>query len=258
MIEVGGHLPHDGLFMGLHGDLGLAGQGAGRGVTLPAAFAAAGALDAVLHDDVMAHLTRSKVEAAQDLAAQDDAAADAGAQRDDDGILVALGAACDVLAVGGSVGVVLDIDLAAQHGFQVGAEVPVIVAEVSVEAHKASGEIDAAGGTDTHVFYVGEIDLILFGNGAAQVSQGLFQFLGRARQPGGPGGFADDLIVFVHQTGGHGGAAQVDTNCVLAHTSIPPTSSAQALPCNFNSAVRFAVVAFMISSSGKFISSSMP
>ena len=55
----------------------------------------------------------------------------AGAQRgDDDGILVALGTACDVLAVGGSVGVVLDIDLAAQHGFQVGAEVPVIVTEV--------------------------------------------------------------------------------------------------------------------------------
>ena len=80
----------------------------------------------------MAHLTGGKVEAAQDLAAQDDAAADAGAQRNNDGILVALGAACDVLAVGGSVGVVLDIDLAAQHGFQVGAEVPVIVAEVSV------------------------------------------------------------------------------------------------------------------------------
>ena len=210
--------------------------------------------DTRCRDDAQA----GKILAPRILAAQDDTAADAGAQRDDDGILVALGTACDVLAVGGSVGVVLDIDLAAKQGLEVRAEVPVVIAEVRVEADEAGGKVHAAGRADADIFDVGKIDLIILGHGAAQVGQCLFQILRRARQPGGPGQLADDLIIFVDNTGGHCGAAQVDTNRVLAHTSIPPTSSAQALPCNFNSAVRFAVVAFMISSSGKFISSSMP
>ena len=113
MVDVLRHLPHDGVLVFLHGLLGLAGQGAGGGIALPAALAAAGTLDAVLDDDIVAHLTGGKIEAAQDLAVQDNTAADAGAERDDDGITIALGAACNVLAERGGVGVVFHIDLAA-------------------------------------------------------------------------------------------------------------------------------------------------
>src|SRR5699024_7778258 len=126
------HLPHQRIGVLLHGSLGVLSQRAGGSVLLPAAVAAAVALAPALDDDGVAHLPGGKVEAAQDLAAQDDAAADAGAQRDDDGVLVPLGAAGDIFAVGGGVGVVFDIDLAAQQCFHIGAEVPVIIAEIGV------------------------------------------------------------------------------------------------------------------------------
>ena len=79
VVDVLGHLPHNGVLVGLHGGLRLAGQCAGGGVALPAAPASAGALDAVLDNDVVTHFTGGEVEAAQNLAAQDNAAADAGA-----------------------------------------------------------------------------------------------------------------------------------------------------------------------------------
>ena len=79
VVDVLGHLPHNGVLVGLHGGLRLAGQRAGGGVALPAAPASAGALDAVLDNDVVTHFTGGEVEAAQNLAAQDNAAADAGA-----------------------------------------------------------------------------------------------------------------------------------------------------------------------------------
>ena len=67
----------------------------------------------------MAHLASSKVESAQNLAAQDNAAANAGTQRDNNGILEALCAACDVFAKCCCVGIVFHIDLAAKQSFQV-------------------------------------------------------------------------------------------------------------------------------------------
>ena len=257
MVDVLGHLPHNGVLVGLHGGLRLAGQRAGGGVALPAAPASAGALDAVLDNDVVTHFTGGEVEAAQNLAAQDNAAADAGAQSNDDRIVVPLCTARNVLAVGGGVGVVLDIDLAAEQVLEVRAEVPVVIAEVRVEAYEAGGKVHAAGRADADIFDVGKIDLIILGHGAAQVGQCLFQILRRARQTGGPGQLADDLIIFVDNTGGHCGAAQVDTNRVFAHNKIPPTSSAQGLPCSCNSCTRFSRVAFTISSCGNCISSSM-
>ena len=257
MVDILGHLPHDGVFVGLHGGLCLAGQCAGRGIALPAALAAAGALDAVLNDDVVAHFASRKVEAAQDFTAQDDAAADAGAQGDDDCVVITLGAARNVLAVSGGVGIVFHIDLTAQHLFHVGAKVPVIVAEVRVEADKAGLEVHAAGGSDAHIVDIGKVNFVFLGNGAAQVCQCLFQILRRAGQARSPCGLGDDFVVLVDQAGGHGGAAQIDTNGVLAHNKIPPTFSAQIFLCNFNSRTRFSRVAFTMSSCGKSISSSM-
>ena len=240
----------------LHGGFGFAGQCAGGGVALPAAAATAGTLDAVLDDDGMPHLTGGEVEAAQNFAVQNDAAADAGTQRDDNGILVALGTAGNVLAVGGGVGVVFDIDLAAQQLFHIGTEVPVVIAEVGVKADKAGVEIDAARRADAHIGYVGERDFILACDSAAQVCQCLFQVGSGARQAGRPGDFAHDIVVFVHKTGGHGGAAQINTDGVLAHNTIPPISSAQARPCVFSSLMRFCAVALTTSACGNCTSSS--
>lgn len=81
-----------------HGALRVADQRRGGGVGLEASAAAAGALFAVFRDDHVADLARRARVACQELAAEHHAAADARAERDDDGALRAAAAAEQRLA----------------------------------------------------------------------------------------------------------------------------------------------------------------
>ena len=132
----------------------------------------------------MAHFTGRKVEPAQDFTRKDDAAADAGAQGHNHGVLIAFGAAGQVFAEGRGVRIVFHIHAAPQQAGQIRAQVPVIIAEIRVVAHKTGCEIHAARRADADILNLGKSKAGLFDHGAAEFRQSLFQVLGRAGQTG--------------------------------------------------------------------------
>ena len=89
---------------------GLAHQGRAAGVLLEAAVVAAAAQDAVGHDAHVADLGADAEGAAVELAVEHEAAADAGADGDQQQVVDVLAGAEAELAPGGGVGVVLDDD----------------------------------------------------------------------------------------------------------------------------------------------------
>ena len=72
--------PHHALGVPGHRFAGILRKSAGGSIAFPAAVTAAVALASTLYNHGMAHLASGKVEAAQNLAAQDNAAANAGTQ----------------------------------------------------------------------------------------------------------------------------------------------------------------------------------
>ena len=93
-----------------HFILRLRNEGCCGGITLPASAASAIALLAVHNDHHMAHLTRSKVCAVENMSVHDDAASNARAERDRDEVLHACSSACFCFTEGCAVCVVFKID----------------------------------------------------------------------------------------------------------------------------------------------------
>ena len=119
-----------------------------RGIRLQAAVAAAAAALAALPDDHVAHLARDAVAAGVQLAADDDAAADARAQRDHHHVLCALRRARSDLAERRAVGVVIQLHRAAKVRPERIRKADVVHAQIGAEFERAGRFVKRAGHAD--------------------------------------------------------------------------------------------------------------
>ena len=202
--------------MGLHGLLGHVDEPRSRSVGLQTALPAAGALPSVVDDDLMAQLSAEVVEARVDFPVDDDAAADAGAQRHHDGVLVPLGGPGQDLAVSGHVGVVFHVD------FLPGPLLHVLP-QGGVPEFQVVG-VDDGPGLRLHRPGSAHADAVRVVHGQPRLFQGLpgaldhpvrHQLRIAHRVCGGHHGLGHDLIVLVHHAGLDEGSAQVDSNVIL-------------------------------------------
>ena len=175
-------------------------------------------------DRDVADLAARAVGTINDLAVDDDAAADTRAQRDHDSAAAALGGAHPDLAQGGDVGVVADKDLqAVQQAGQLDGNVPLApAAEVGTDDGHDAGVQHRAGHTDAHALDLLCSDLLLGHlavNGVGQIFEDVLT---------GVGGVGGHLPLFQQcagrgeQTDLCGGAAQVNAKCVFFHDSFTP------------------------------------
>ena len=125
-------------------------------------MSAAGAGAAVHNDDRVADLAAGEVAAGIDLVVDDDAAAEAGAQRDGDRVVGACERAGLVLAVSRSVGVVLkDDELAVRAVGDHLAQLEVLEVQVVGELDDAGRAVDGAGASDADPRHVVEREVAL-------------------------------------------------------------------------------------------------
>ena len=175
-------------------------------------------------DRDVADLAARTVGAINDLAVDDDAAADAGAQRDHDRTAAALRRAHPDLAQRRHIGVVADEDpQAVQQTGQLGRNIPLTpAAEVGADDGHHAGVQHGAGHTDAHALHLLGGDL-LFGHlapdGVGQIFKDVLT---------GVGGIGGHLPLFQQRAGGgeqadlRGGTAEVDAECVFFHDSFTP------------------------------------
>ncbi len=165
----------------------------------------------------MADLTACTVGARDDLAADDDAAADAGAKGHQNDILIAASAALPLLAEGCHVGVISDCnrDFVQEPG------------ERLLHIHNAPAEVDAvvddailqnrSGNTDTDAEDVLLLQallpaLVLYGicNVPKDVLAAIF--FSRRDLP-----LLQKISLYVEETAFDGGAADINSECILCH-----------------------------------------
>ena len=176
-------------------------QTGGRGVYLEAALSAAGALRAVYGNDSVTNFSAAEVGAAVDLAVNDDAGADTGAQCDADRILCTLGCACHILAVCCGVGIVLNESGLAQFGFQILHHGGVVEAQIVGVFDDAGSTVGNAGGA-----HADPLDLIhgqtsLFGCLTGHLCHICGDLLLRTGQVGLHACLCQDLIALVYHAG---------------------------------------------------------
>ena len=210
--------PHGGVRVLIHGGGGLADEGVGGGVPLPAAPAAAGTLVAVVDDDDVPALAGAAVDTGVDPAAQDDAGADAGAQGDQNQALNIPVLIVVVFPQGCAVRVVAQVDR----------QVPVLMEHLR-HRHGADGNVDGlddhapliihrTGEPHTHRGHLFTGNTVLLNEPDGHFRQGLphvlhgFEFQGHFL--GGR-----DLVALIHQPGLQIGPA--DVNADIIHR-IPP------------------------------------
>ena len=182
--------------------------------------AAAGSGLVAVHRDV-ADLAAGTVGAIDDLAVDDDTTAHAGAQRDHDRAVAALGGTHPDLAQSGHVGIVAHQNLdAAQHGAQLfGYVVLAPAAEVCTDDGHDAAVQHRAGHAYAHALYLlsGKAFFLHFAlHGSGQIFQNVLT---------GVGGVGGNFPLFQQFAGGleqadlGGGAAQIDAECVFFHVS---------------------------------------
>ena len=209
---LGGQGVHGAFGVGVHGFPGHAQQAGGRGVHFQTAPAAAGAGHALrLHHDV-AQLAGGAVEAGPEPAVQHDAAAHAGAQREDDRTLGAPGAAVQAFGQGGHVGVVADGHRQTCEGPQAVRRREVAPFQVVGIDHHAGVVIHGAGAAHAQGGHLVPGAICLGQQPVGQGGDVPAEFLGRAQPAGGGGRFGQHLAFGVHQGGLDVGSAQVNAN----------------------------------------------
>ena len=195
-------------------------DGCGAAVALQAAFVAAGAGHAAdVHGNV-ADLAAHAVEAAPRTAVDDDAAAHAGAQRQEHAGRGALAHARHALGKAGHGGVVVNKDGLVDVFLQLAAQGNVLPAHVGAEDDVAGLRVRNAGNADAHGVNVvhRQLGLVQHLQGAAaHVRDDLL--IGAAHQRGGLA-LMDQLTLLVHHADLNAGSAYVNAN--VYHDSILP------------------------------------
>ncbi len=217
-----GQLEQGGRPVGVFGGhpLRVADQGVPAGVLLPAAEVAAAALHPAGDGLHVAELAAHAPAAPVDGAAEDEAAADAGADGDGDEVALAPAGAEAELAPGHRVGVVLHHDGQAGHLGEPALERLLAPGEVGGEADDAAGLVDEPGGADAD-----GLDLVLVGQFLDRLGHGLGD-LGRVVGRGRLQETLDDQPVGVDDARRDLGAADVDTDG-QRHVVCLPSGSAQ-------------------------------
>ena len=175
-------------------------------------------------DGDVADLAAGTVCAVDDLAVDDDAAADAGAQRDHDCAAAALGGTHPDLTQSSHVGVVAHQHLhAVQQAGQLGRDVPLApAAKVGADDGDDAAVQHGAGDADADALHLLGGDLLLGHLGVDGVGQILEDVLT------GVGGVGGDFPLFQQSARGGEqsdlgrGAAEVDAECVFFHNSFTP------------------------------------
>lgn len=152
---------------------GLADQGVAGAVLLPAAAVAAGTAVPAGDDLHVAELAGHAVLAALDLAVLEDRAADAGAERDHDEVLLTAARAEAPLGPGRGVGVVVDHDGDGEACLEGVAERLVAPGEVRGEEHGGPLGVDPAGRADAD-----GVDVVPVGEVQDQFDDGVLDHLG--------------------------------------------------------------------------------
>ncbi len=180
-------------------------EGPPGGVLLPAPLAAAAAEQPVGDDADVAELGGDAEPAAAQLVADDDAAAEAGAERDADDVVVALARAEAVLAPGGGVGVVLDDDGQADALLDLVLERLVAPVDVGREEDRGALVVDVSGGADAD-----GLDLVALAGPFDRGGDGVHDGLGGRRCRHREG--VEDRALLVHDSGRDLRAADVDAD----------------------------------------------
>ena len=198
---------------------GLALQGAGGGVPLPAAAAAAGTLLAVHFDGHVPHLARHTVGAVEDFAVMDDAAAHAGAQRDGDEALAAPAAAHIVFRQCRAVGVILYVKGQVAELVEQPPQRHVPQGQIAGIQDGAAPDLHRAGAAYANGEYLSYIAAVVPAQILHQRMDGPCQcrWISDACHLHFPGGQQPPLSV--HQTGLQIGAADVDAD--IFHRLLP-------------------------------------
>ena len=193
----------------LHGLSRLTDERRRGGILLKAAAAAAGTGDAVHLDGHVADLPCRAVDAGQEFSAEDDAAADTGAEGDRHEVRDSAAAAGDLLAEGRAVGVVLDVGGFAEPLSDEVAQRGIVEAEVRGELHDAlfidgtrSADADGRDVIEGHPRFAERQQA-----GLSHRVRDLFRGTGRVRLDAGR---SDDLVLFIHYADGDVRAAEVD------------------------------------------------
>ena len=213
-----------GLGMLFSGPLALTDQGGGGGIRLPAAVAAAGAVLALQHQQGMAQLRAHGAHTGVNFAVDDDAAAHAGAQRNEDHVAAAHRRARHGLRQRGAVGVVAEMHGDAEALVEHPAHRHIEPAQIIGPQHHARLAVAGAGGADADAGAVGGDEARLLQrhlHGAAHVGHHLLR---RAEGSGGDAGLGNDGMAVVHHAHGDVGAAQIDTDTI--HGSFLPLTAA--------------------------------
>ncbi len=156
----------------------------------------------------VAELAGQSVLAAVDVAVADDGAADAGAERDHDHVVLAAAGAEAPFGPGGGVGVVLDHDGEAEPGAERLLEGFAAPVEVGGEEHGGAFGVDPAGRADAD-----RVDVVLVGELQDEVDDDVLDDLGALALVGGLGAQPVQDASFAVDHAGHDlGAADVDAD----------------------------------------------
>ena len=169
---------------------------------------------ALQHQQGMAQLCAHGAHTGVNFAVDDDAAAYAGAQRNEDHIPAAHRCACHGLRQSGAVGVVAETDGDAEPLVKHPAHGDVEPAQIIGTHHHAGLAVAGAGGADADAGAVGGDQARLVQSqlhGAAHIRH---HFLRRAEGSGGNAGLGDNVVAVVHHANGDVGAAQINTDTI--------------------------------------------
>ena len=203
-----------GLRVRLSGALALTDQGGGGAVSLPAAPAPAGTGLAVQHQEGVPHLRAGAACALQQLAVGNNAAAHAGAQRDEHHAAAAHGGTRHRLRQRGAVGVVAE---AAGQTETLGHHVAhgnIEPAQIIRTHHHAAAAVAGAGGTDADAGAVGGGDARLLHRQLRRAADVRHHGLRCALRAGGNACLRHDALTLVHHAGGDVGAAQINADTI--------------------------------------------
>ena len=193
----------------------------GGGVGLPAAPASAGAGHAIQHKDAVAHLAAGAAQSGHDLSVHDDAAAHAGAQRDQHHAAAADSGPGHHLRQRGAVGVVAQAGGQAEMLRQHAAHRHIEPVQVIRADHHTPLRVAGAGSAhaDGGAVPDGEARLVQRQlHGAAHICHHLLR---RAVCAGGHAGLRRDLVAVVHHAYGDVGAAQINADAIHTDTPFP-------------------------------------
>ena len=216
VLQAGGQLPELAFGVGSHCLAGAADQRGCAGVGFQVAAPATGAQRRVLcvTDDHMPQLRRSAGIAGQQLAFDHNAAADTGAQGQDDRTVRAFGAAGQRFAVGRSVRIVGQADRQAELCLQVGPHRKVGPRQIVGIQHGTGCIFHRAGAANADTG-----DRVVAGHLTAERGNVIADSLCRAGQVGGAAALTQDVAGGIHQRNLDVGTAKIDSECVHGMTS---------------------------------------